>query len=109
MLEGKFMNYIFSIPIIFNFICMKKTFSSSTFGVVGNKWHLAAKATCNTMSSSFAGGTVATLMSYILIDGKFEVPITINGILGSLVAISAGMRSCWIFLLCLINPILKIY
>ena len=75
---------------------MKKTFSSSTFGVEGTKWHLAAKATCNTMSSSFAGGTVATLMSYILTDGKFEVLITINGILGSLVAISAGMRS-WCF------------
>ena len=58
---------------------MKKTFSSSTFGVVGNKWHLAAKATCNTMSSSFAGGTVATLMSYILIDGKFEVLPYIDG------------------------------
>jgi ammonia channel protein AmtB len=60
------------------------------------------------MSSSFAGGTVATLMSYILIDGKFEVTITINGILGSLVAISAGMRVAG-FSLCLINPILKIY
>ena len=52
------------------------------------------------MSSSFAGGIVATLMSYILSRGKFEALITCNGILGSLVAISAGMRtlrSCWVF------------
>ena len=63
----------------------------STFGVTGNKWRLAAKATCTTMSASFGGGFVAIVMSYISNGGKIEVLPTINGILGSLTGISAGI------------------
>ena len=68
----------------------KKDLLFSTFGVTGNKWRLAAKATCTTMSASFAGGFVAIVMSYISTGGKVEVLTTINGVLGSLVGITAG-------------------
>ena len=47
------------------------------------------------MSSSFAGGTVAIIMSYLTCNGKFEVLMTINGIVGSLVSISAGVLIFW--------------
>ena len=63
----------------------------STFGVTGNKWRLAAKSTCTTMSASFAGGLVAIVMSYFSTGGKVEVLATINGVLGSLVGITASM------------------
>lgn len=42
------------------------------------------------MSASFAGGAVAIVMSYISSGGKIEVLATINGVLGSLVGITAG-------------------
>ena len=60
----------------------------STFGVTGNKWRLAAKATCTTMLASMAGGIVSLIMSYIQYDGKIEVLATINGVLGALVSIT---------------------
>ncbi|CAB4061274.1 amt [Lepeophtheirus salmonis] len=64
--------------------------SGSTFGVTGNKWRLAAKATCTTMASSFAGGLVALVMSFIIHKRKIDVMSTINGILGSLVGVTAS-------------------
>ena len=60
----------------------------STFGVTGNKWRLAAKATCTTMASSFTGGIVAIVMSYYQSGGKVEVLATINGVLGALVGVT---------------------
>ena len=43
------------------------------------------------MSASFAGGLVAIVMSYFSTGGKVEVLATINGVLGSLVGITASM------------------
>ena len=70
---------------------IKKSCLYSTFGVTGNKWRLAAKSTCTTMSASFAGGLVAIVMSYISTGGKVEVLATINGVLGALVGVTASM------------------
>ena len=49
------------------------------------------------MSASFAGGFVAIVMSYISSDGKIEVLATINGVLGSLVGITAGCAVVTVF------------
>lgn len=43
-----------------------------------------------TMMSSFGGGCISILYSLIRLKGKAEVLDIINGILGSLVAITAG-------------------
>ena len=63
----------------------------STFGVTGNKWRLAAKATCTTMASSLSGGLVAIVMSYISSGGKVEILATINGVLGALVGVTGKL------------------
>ena len=66
--------------------------------MTGNKWRLAAKATCTTMASSFTGGIVAIVMSYYQSGGKVEVLATINGVLGALVGVtgkSGLMQSFW--------------
>ena len=60
----------------------------STFGVTGNKWRLAAKATVTTMTASFGGGLVALIWSLIQTRGKVEVLAAINGVLGALVGIT---------------------
>ena len=64
--------------------------SGSTFGVIGNKWRLAAKATCTTMAASLAGGAVAIVMSYFQSGGKVEVLATINGVLGVYFSVILG-------------------
>ncbi len=46
--------------------------SGSTFGVTGNKWRLAARATVTTMASSFGGGLVALITSMVQHSGKVE-------------------------------------
>lgn len=43
-----------------------------------------------TMIASFGGGTVSLMYSLIIDKGRIEVIAIINGILGSLVAITAG-------------------
>ncbi len=65
--------------------------SGSTFGVTGNKWRLAAKATCTTMTSSFGGGLVSLIWSHLYSQGHtIDVLCTINGVLGALVGVTAG-------------------
>ena len=66
-------------------------FLHSTFGVVGNKWRLAAKAACTTMSATFSGGFIAIIYSFINTGGKVEVLAAINGVLGALVGITGTM------------------
>ena len=63
-------------------------FIFSTFGVTGNKWRLAAKATCTTMAASFGGGFLSLVMSYFQFNGKIDVLATINGVLGALVGVT---------------------
>ena len=60
----------------------------STFGVTGNQWRYAAKATVTTMVSSFGGGLVSLVMSFFTFDGKIDVLACVNGVLGALVGIT---------------------
>ena len=60
----------------------------STFGVTGNQWRYAAKATVTTMVSSFGGGIVSLVMSFFIFDGKIDVLACVNGVLGALVGIT---------------------
>jgi len=53
--------------------------SGSTFGVTGNKWRLAAKATVTTMTASFGGGLVALIWSLVQTRGKVKEIITHSG------------------------------
>lgn len=64
--------------------------SGSTYGVSGAKWQYAARAAVMTMMGSFGGGSFATIYSMYMCDGKVDIVHLINGILGSLVSITAG-------------------
>ncbi|XP_022109527.1 putative ammonium transporter 3 [Acanthaster planci] len=61
----------------------------STYGISGNKWILATRSAVATITASIGGGMSAIFLSYITRRKKFYVSYVINGILGSLVAISA--------------------
>ncbi|RZC33607.1 ammonium transporter 3 [Asbolus verrucosus] len=56
----------------------------------GEKWHYAARAPVMTMMSSFGGGTTSLIYSLIRLKGRIDAIDIINGILGSLVAVTAG-------------------
>ncbi|VEN55964.1 unnamed protein product [Callosobruchus maculatus] len=64
--------------------------SGSTYGLSGAKWHYAARAAVMTMMSTFGGGTVSILYTMVKLQGKIDALDIINGILGSLVAITGG-------------------
>lgn len=64
--------------------------SGSTYGVSGSKWQYAARAAVMTMMGSFGGGIFSLCFSLIRNDGRMEILDLINGILGSLVSITAG-------------------
>ncbi|CAG9861389.1 unnamed protein product [Phyllotreta striolata] len=68
--------------------------SGSTYGLSGAKWEYAARAAVMTMISTFGGGTVSILFTMIKLKGKIDTIDIINGILGSLVSITAG---CFLF------------
>ena len=57
-------------------------------GISGRKWILAAKAACTTLISSFAGGIVAVFYSFYVTNGKLDILMLINGILGGLVGVT---------------------
>ena len=59
-------------------------------GISDRKWILAAKSTVTTLVSSFAGAVVAIFQSLYETDGKIDVLMIINGILGALVGVTAG-------------------
>ena len=65
----------------------------STFGVTGNQWRFAAKATCTTMVASFGGGLISLVMSYYQTSGKIDVLASVNGVLGALVGITGGYNT----------------
>ncbi|GJQ76090.1 hypothetical protein Trydic_g1841 [Trypoxylus dichotomus] len=64
--------------------------SGSTYGLSGDKWQYAARAAVMTMMSSFGGGSVSIVYSLLKNRTKIDVMDIINGILGSLVSITAG-------------------
>ncbi|XP_076253943.1 putative ammonium transporter 2 isoform X1 [Rhynchophorus ferrugineus] len=64
--------------------------SGSTYGLSGAKWQYAAQAAVMTMMSSFGGGTASIFFSMAKLNGRIDALDIINGILGSLVAVTAG-------------------
>ncbi|XP_013397780.1 putative ammonium transporter 3 [Lingula anatina] len=62
----------------------------STFGISGGKWKLAAKSAATTINASIGGGIAAVIFSYIKNKRKYGVSDLVNGILGSLVSITAS-------------------
>ncbi|XP_041364247.1 putative ammonium transporter 2 [Gigantopelta aegis] len=61
----------------------------STFGISGVKWKLAARSAVSTICASTAGGMTGLLLSYVFKKRQFDITFMINGVLGSLVAITA--------------------
>ncbi|XP_077988597.1 putative ammonium transporter 2 [Glandiceps talaboti] len=61
----------------------------STNGITEDKWKLAARSAVSTICSSMAGGITGITLSYITKRRKFDVGYIINGVLGSLVSITA--------------------
>ncbi|KAK6636427.1 hypothetical protein RUM43_010088 [Polyplax serrata] len=68
--------------------------SGSTYGLSGSKWGYAAKACVNTMLSSFGGGLFGLIYSLAFQNGSVDILHLINGVLGSLVAVTAG---CYLY------------
>lgn len=64
--------------------------SGSTYGVSGAKWQYAARAAVMTMMGSFGGGMISVAYSLWRHDGLLDIIDLINGVLGSLVSITAG-------------------
>lgn len=64
--------------------------SGSTYGVSGAKWQYAARAAVMTMMGSFGGGIISVSYSLWRHDGLLDIIDLINGVLGSLVSITAG-------------------
>ncbi|KAI8506255.1 Ammonium Transporter Family [Branchiostoma belcheri] len=61
----------------------------STYGITGGKWKLSSRAAAATLLASMGGGTVGIVFSWLMRSGKIEIRYTLDGILGSLVSISA--------------------
>ncbi|XP_055919664.1 putative ammonium transporter 3 [Eupeodes corollae] len=64
--------------------------SGSTYGVSGSKWQYSARAAVMTMMGSFGGGVTSCSYSFWRHDGRLDIMDLINGILASLVSITAG-------------------
>ncbi|XP_055845697.1 putative ammonium transporter 3 [Episyrphus balteatus] len=64
--------------------------SGSTYGVSGSKWQYSARAAVMTMMGSFGGGVTSCIYSFWRHDGRLDIIDLINGILASLVSITAG-------------------
>ncbi|XP_071794693.1 putative ammonium transporter 2 [Asterias amurensis] len=61
----------------------------STYGISQNKWVLASRSATATITASIGGGIAAIALSYVAKRRKFDISFLINGILGSLVSITA--------------------
>ncbi|XP_058820467.1 putative ammonium transporter 2 isoform X2 [Topomyia yanbarensis] len=64
--------------------------SGSTYGVSGAKWVYAARAAVMTMMGSFGGGFFSIIYSMLRNEGRLDIVDLINGILASLVSVTAG-------------------
>ncbi|XP_042909380.1 putative ammonium transporter 3 [Parasteatoda tepidariorum] len=62
----------------------------STFGVTGAKWKYASRSAITTINASIGGGLGSLIFSSLVYNRKFLISHLINGILSSLVAITAG-------------------
>ena len=62
--------------------------ADSSQGISGRKWILAARSTCNTLVSSFSGCVFAVFYSLYMTNGKADILMVINGILGALVGVT---------------------
>ncbi|XP_067130463.1 putative ammonium transporter 3 [Centruroides vittatus] len=62
----------------------------SSFGISGNKWKYTARSAIITIISSIGGGITSLIFSYAFKKRKFVIINIINGILSSLVSITAG-------------------
>ncbi|CAG9134227.1 unnamed protein product [Plutella xylostella] len=60
------------------------------FQVSGAKWQYAARAAVMTMMGSFGGGCFGLIFTLVKNKGRADVMELINGILGSLVSVTAG-------------------
>lgn len=72
------------------FCCTADCLLNVKFQLSGDKWQFAARAAVMTMLSSFGGGLFSITYSFIRLKGKIDVIDVINGVLGALVAITAG-------------------
>ncbi|XP_071845046.1 putative ammonium transporter 3 isoform X2 [Apostichopus japonicus] len=61
----------------------------STYGIANDKWVLATRSAVATITSSIGGGIVGIALSYVTKKRKFDIVYIINGVLGSLVSITA--------------------
>ncbi|KAG8201200.1 hypothetical protein JTE90_028852 [Oedothorax gibbosus] len=64
--------------------------AGSTTGIVDNKWKYSSRAAVNTVLASTGGGFVGMVYSFFKRDGIHDVPIMMNAVIGSMVAISGG-------------------
>ncbi|KAE8742660.1 hypothetical protein FOCC_FOCC011789 [Frankliniella occidentalis] len=69
--------------------------SGSTLGVSGAKWHYSAKAAVMTLLASFGGGFMGLFYTLLRNAGNVEVIDLINGVLGSLVSVTAA--GCFLY------------
>ncbi|XP_054713517.1 putative ammonium transporter 3 [Uloborus diversus] len=64
--------------------------AGSTSGIVDDKWKYSSRASVTTVLASSGGGLVGMIYSFVLRRGIHDVPILMNAVMGSLVAISGG-------------------
>ncbi|CAL1294989.1 unnamed protein product [Larinioides sclopetarius] len=64
--------------------------AGSTTGIVDNKWKYSSRASVTTVLASSGGGLVGMTYSFYVKKGIHDVPILMNAVMGSLVAISGG-------------------
>lgn len=61
----------------------------STLGITGEKWLYASKSAVTTVLSTVGGGIISFIYCYFRYNNKYPIEVIINGILGSLVSITA--------------------
>ncbi|XP_055946976.1 putative ammonium transporter 3 [Argiope bruennichi] len=64
--------------------------AGSTTGIVDDKWKYSSRASVTTILASSGGGLVGMTYSFYFKKGIHDVPILMNAVMGSLVAISGG-------------------
>ena len=73
-----------------HYTSQKLIFPYLAYYLLSRKWILAAKAVVNTIVASFSGCVFAVFHTLYKTDGKVDVLMLINGILGALVGITAS-------------------
>ena len=66
----------------------------SSFGITNQKWMVATRAAITTINSTAGGGVAALIYTQVKTRGRFVLPgDVVNGLLGSLVAVTANCAS----------------